>query len=360
MTNESQQDNLASLVRGMKTVASPFRMFLNDLHRTHTPQSAGAVSSMIPELAKADPDWFGICVVDTSGQVYEIGSSKQTFTMQSIGSPFLYGLALMDHGREAVAARVSTEPTGDNAEAVLLDTCIRQLPNPISVTGAIATVDMIKGATPTDQLHHMIDMFQRYVGHELVVDAEMFTSMRTNGHWQRGLAHLMRNCGLLEENVDATLDLFFQQQSLLVTCRDLAVMAATLANGGTNPVTNETAVDAAYISDILNVMYTCGMQHFTGDWTCRVGMPAVTGISGGLIAVVPHHVGIAVFSPPLGTHGHSDRGVKVCEDLSRHFGLHMFDAQAGRTKLQEALAERSTSATRSRTARTLLPEEPGS
>lgn len=358
MANETPQDNLASLVRGLKTIASPFRSFLNDLQRAYASLDEGSLPDSIPELARADPAWFGICIADTDGQIYESGMSKQPFTIQSIANPFIYGLALMEHGREYVSARVGTEPANNSIDAILLSARTRRLPNPIIAAGALATASMIQGDTATAQLHRMLDMFQRYTGREMLIDAEVFTAMRMAGHRYRGLAHLLRNDNIIGEQVDETLDLFFQQQSLLVTCRDLAVMAATLAGGGVNPVTGAAVLEADHVKSMLNVMYTCGMRDFTGTWSDRVGLPAVSGISGGLLAVVPQQIGIAVFSPLLNPHGLSVRGLKVCEDLAQQFGLHIFDAQTRGAKLREAMSARPAAADRSRISRALPDDAP--
>ncbi len=159
-------------------------------------------------------------------------------------------------------------------------------------------------------------------------------SKRTTGHRNRAMAHLMRNFGMIDEKIDEALDLYFQQCSLLVNCRDLAVMAATLANKGINPITGEQAIEACYIKDILSVMYTCGMYNFAGEWAYKVGIPAKSGVSGGIIAVVPNQMGIGVFSPLLDERSNSIRGVKVCEELSQQFGLHLFDCAMGSKLIQ--------------------------
>ncbi|MBC7825179.1 MAG: glutaminase, partial [Candidatus Parcubacteria bacterium] len=142
----------------------------------------------------------------------------------------------------------------------------------------------------------------------------------------------------IDEKIDEALDLYFQQCSLMVNCRDLAVMAATLANKGVNPITDDRAIPSHYIRDVLSVMYTCGMYNFAGEWAYKVGIPAKSGVSGGIIAVVPNQVGIAVFSPPLDSHGNSVRGIKVCEDLAREFELHMFDLPMGCSHFRQTLA----------------------
>ncbi len=338
MTQE--KDDLSTLVHGMRTVASPLRAFLSDLHSTYKILRDGSVADDIPELAKAKPDWFGICVTDTQGQVYEVGDCSQLFTVQSIADPFVYGLVLEEYGREHVLSRVGVEPTSDSFEAVLSDVCSKHLQNPMLNAGAIVVVSLIKGDNQTGRLNQVLDMFRRYTGRDVQVDAPSFVSTRARGHRFRALAHLMLDCGIIGEEIDDTLDLFFQQRSILMSCRDLSIMAATIANKGVNPVTGERAISEDHVRDMLSVMYTCGLHDFSGEWAYRVGLPAKGGVSGGLIAVVPQQVGVAVFSPLLNTHGLSERGVRVCEDLSRKFGLHIFDPQFGGPKLREAMTER--------------------
>ncbi|MBD2083546.1 glutaminase A [Trichocoleus sp. ST-U3] len=315
--------------------------FLNDLHLKYKSIHEGVLANYIPELAKANPDWFGICIVTVDGQVYEIGDWEQLFTLQSISKAFVYGMALEDHGRDYVVKRVGVEPTGDAFNSIIkLDESSKRPYNPMVNAGAIATTSLIKGVGPTERLNRMLDMFQRYVGHNLFIDMSVFMSERTTGHRNRAMAHLMLNFGMIDAKIDEALDLYFQQCSLMVNCRDLAVMAATLANNGMNPITQERAVDSRYIRDILTVMYTCGMYDFAGEWAYKVGLPAKSGVSGGLIVVVPQQMGIAIFSPPLDSHGSSVRGIKVSEELSEKFGLHLFDLQTDRSRLLDTLCNK--------------------
>jgi glutaminase len=182
-------------------------------------------------------------------------------------------------------------------------------------------------------------MFGRYVGHDLFIDMPVFLSERTTGHRNRAMAHLMLNFGMIDEKIDEALDLYFQQCSVMVNCRDLAIMAATLANCGINPITQQRAVEARYLRDILTVMYTCGMYNVAGEWAYKVGLPAKSGVSGGIVVVVPQKMGIAVFSPPLDSHGSSVRGMKVCEDLSERFGLHLFNLQVDSNQFLDNLPD---------------------
>ncbi|MBD2355714.1 glutaminase A [Tolypothrix sp. FACHB-123] len=309
----------------LETVPLPFLEVLKDLHSQYKSLKEGAVANYIPELAKVNPDLFSICIVTVDGQIYEVGDLEHLFTIQSISKVFAYGLALEDHGRDYVLTRVGVEPTGDAFNAIILDEQSNRPLNPMVNAGAIATTSLIKGAGATERLNRMLDMFKRYIGHDVFVDISVFTSERSTGHRNRAMAHLMLNFGMIDQNIEESLDLYFQQCAVMVNCRDLAVMAATLANKGINPITQEQAVKKTYIKDILSVMYTCGMYNFAGEWAYKVGIPAKSGVCGGIMAVVPQKMGIAVFSPPLDRRGNSVRGVKVCEELSQQLGLHLFE-----------------------------------
>ena len=246
---------------------------------------------------------------------------------------FAYGLALEDHGRNYVLTRVGVEPTGDAFNAIILDEQSNRPLNPMVNAGAIATTSLIKGSGATERLNRMLDMFRRYIGRDVFVDISVFTSERSTGHRNRAMAHLMLNFGMIAPNIEESLDLYFQQCAVMVNCHDLAVMAATLANKGINPVTKERAVDSSYIKDILSVMYTCGMYNFAGEWAYKIGIPAKSGVCGGIIAVVPNQMGIGVFSPRLDARGNSVRGVKVCEELSQQLGLHLFECSRNNSTL---------------------------
>ena len=314
--------------------------FLVDLYDKYKPLKDGRLANYIPELAKANPDWFGICIVTADGQIYSVGDYEQLFTIQSISKAFVYGLALEEHGRDYVLKRVGVEPTGDAFNSIIqLEESSKRPFNPMVNAGAIATTSLIKGANPSERLNRLLDMFGRYVGHDLFIDMPVFLSERTTGHRNRAMAHLMLNFGMIDEKIDEALDLYFQQCSVMVNCRDLAIMAATLANCGINPITQQRAVEARYLRDILTVMYTCGMYNVAGEWAYKVGLPAKSGVSGGIVVVVPQKMGIAVFSPPLDSHGSSVRGMKVCEDLSERFGLHLFNLQVDSNQFLDKLPD---------------------
>jgi glutaminase len=336
------RDDLNRLVGSMKALASPFRAVLQELHARYQTLREGAVADYIPELAKANPDWFGISVVTTDGTVFEVGDHDVPFTIQSVSKPFVYGMALEDHGREHTLSRVGVEPTGDAFNSLIrLDERSKRPHNPMVNAGAIATADLIEGRNPAERLNRLLAGFRRYAGRELQVDMAVFMSERSTGHRNRAIAHLLLNFDMVTPRLDETLDLYFQQCSVLVSCHDLAMMGATLANGGVHPLTGERAVEAGYVKDILSVMYSCGMYDFSGEWGYQVGLPAKSGVGGGIVAVVPGQLGIGVFSPLLDARGNSVRGIQTCIELSRRFGLHMFEAGADHSGLREALWARS-------------------
>ena len=255
-----------------------------------------------------------------------MGDSDQTFTIQSISKPFVYGIALEDNGREAVLAKVGVEPTGDAFNSISLDPVSGQPANPMINAGAIATASLVDGATSQKKIHRILEVFSRYIGHDLGIDEAVYKSEAETGHRNRAISHLLRNFNIIPSDPEVGLDAYFRQCSINVTCRDLAVMASTLANNGVNPITGKRAIMGEYVGNVLGVMASCGMYDFAGAWIYRVGLPAKSGVGGGIVAVLPGQLGIGIFSPPLDSLGNSVRGIKVCEDLSRDLHLHMLRA----------------------------------
>jgi glutaminase len=284
--------------------------------------SDGVIASYIPELFKANPNWFGICVATVDGQIYEAGDARQPFTIQSVSKPFVYGMALEDRGRAAVLEKIGVEPTGDAFNSISLAPGTGCPLNPMINAGAIAAASLVAGECAEERTARLLAAFSRYAGRPLGLDYAVYRSESETGHRNRAIGHMLRNFDVVSGDPEGALQLYFQQCSISVTCRDLSVMAATLANGGVNPLTGERAVSGDYIDNILSVMTTCGMYDFAGGWVYQVGMPAKSGVSGGVLAVLPGQLGIGIFSPPLDARGNSVRGVRVCMDLSRDLNLH--------------------------------------
>ena len=303
---------------------SPIARYLKSLHARHAGLAEGAVADYIPELAKADPNWFGICIATRDGFVYEVGDTRQGFTIQSISKALSYGLALEDRGEDFILSRISVEPSGDAFNAISLKPGSGAPFNPMINAGAIATCGQIEAPEGCSRIERILAYLSACAGRKLSIDQAVYRSESETGHRNRAIGWMLRNFGILEEEPTEVLETYFQQCAIEVTCRDLALIGATLANQGRNPLTREQAIAPEYVANILSVMASCGMYDFSGEWLYRVGLPAKSGVGGGILAVLPGQLGIGLFSPPLDAQGNSARGIKVCDDLSRDLGLHLF------------------------------------
>jgi glutaminase len=303
--------------------SSPIDAYLERLHERWQADGSGAVADYIPPLALADPEWFGIAVATTDGHCYEVGDSRRGFTIQSISKPFTYGLALQDLGFAAVDAKVGVEPTGDAFNSISLAPDSGRPLNPMVNAGAITSTSLVPGASPAEREARLVAAYGRFAGRPLEVEAEVYESERETGHRNRAIGHMLRSFGILEADPEEALDLYFRQCSVEVDCRDLSLMAATLANGGVHPLSGERALQRDYVDRVLSVMTTCGMYDSAGEWVVDVGMPAKSGVAGGVLAVLPGQLGIAVYSPLLDPHGNSVRGIEVCRQISDDLNLNL-------------------------------------
>jgi glutaminase A len=298
---------------------------LTQIHQRTKGGGDGYCYSIDHDLFDVDPDAHAICITTVDGRSFAAGDHDAPFLIQSISKVFAYGLALEDHGREAVLQNVDVEPSGNPYDAIIrLERSSKRPHNPMVNTGGIATTALIKGADPAQRLNRVLCMYQRYIGHDVHIDMRTYLAEMNSGDRNKAIAYLLRHFGLLENEVDAALSLYLQQCSAVINCEDLSVMAATLANGGLNPLTKQRAIQEDYVADLLTVMYTCGMYDFAGEWSYRIGLPAKSGVSGGILAVVPGQMGIAVYSPRLDRHGNSIAGIKALEAISDELDLHIF------------------------------------
>lgn len=301
------------------------QVLLDRLHAEYATHTQGEVATYIPELARADPEAFGVALVSADGRLFEAGDCDTSFTIQSISKPFTFGMALEELGLETVARHVGVEPSGDAFNSIELQPGTNRPFNPMVNSGAITVAALLHhrhGAGTTD---HILERFSTLAGRPLSIDLEVYESERRTGHRNRAIAHLLLNFGMVPGEAEAALDVYFRQCSIRVTCRDLAVMAATLSNMGRNPLTGRTGYELPTVKEMLSIMFTCGMYDYSGQWAYRVGMPAKSGVGGGVIAVVNRQLGIGTYSPRLDAYGNSCRGVEVCAELSSRLGLHVFD-----------------------------------
>jgi glutaminase len=310
---------------------------LEELYRRHLPVDGESVVSYYdaargyygPESAGDKRDRFAISLARSDGGVYHAGDHEVRFPLQSLSKVFVYGLALSDRGRDRVMERVGVEPSGDAFNSIVFDERNHRPYNPMVNAGALVTSDLVRGSHPDEKLERILASLRLYAGNEeLEVDEKTFRAEMRTADRNRATAYLMRSQGMLEGDVEAILALYLQQCSVLVTSRDLAVMAATLANGCTNPLTGDRVLPRDRVRDVLSVLHTCGMYDAAGQWAYDVGVPAKSGVSGGILAVVPGKGGIGVFSPGLDAYGNSLRGVRVCREMSERLGLHVFATDA--------------------------------
>ena len=296
---------------------------LRRVHARFVGEHRGEVASYIPELTAANPDHFGIALATADGTVYAVGDVDVPFTIQSVSKPFVYGMALDDHGVGTVMGKIGVEPSGEAFNSIVMDERHNRPMNPMVNAGAIAAASLVDGPDLGSRVTRVLDTFGAYAGRPLSIDEKVFESERATGNRNRAIAFLELSSGMIEEPVDAHLDLYFTQCSVLVTARDLVMMGATLANGGCNPVTGVRAIDADGATRVLSVMATCGMYDWSGEWMYRVGLPAKSGVGGGILVVLPGQLAIATFSPRLDEYGNSARGVLACETLARELSLHL-------------------------------------
>jgi glutaminase len=306
-------------------VAALVQQYLDRIRAEHAEVPDGALASYIPELTRVDPNGFGLSLSSSDGYVYESGDAAVEFTIQSISKPFTYALALDRIGQKAVDAKIGVEPSGEAFNEISVDKTTKTPKNPMINAGAIAAVSLIPAGTPDERFALIQDFYSGFAGRRLELDRDVYASEKASGSRNRAIAYMLQSFGVLDDDPDDVLDVYFRQCSFNVTATDLARMAATLARGGINPMTGRRVTDAAVVKRTLSVMVTCGMYDAAGDWVSAVGMPAKSGVGGGIVAVLPGQLGIGVYSPLLDARGNSVRGVRVCRSMSEQLGLHFLN-----------------------------------
>jgi glutaminase len=296
------------------------------LHAQGLVDQSGEVADYIPELARVDPDYFGVALCHNSGFLAEAGDAEVPFTIQSISKVFTFALLHDLIGRREVFACVGSQPSADPFNSITLDPRSNRPFNPMINAGAIAIAGRLVEILGAEAFPRVCEVMSLAAGRPLGFSERVFRSEEETGHRNRAIGHLLRGAGVFACPVDAALDLYFRQCAILVTARDLAVMAGTLAHVGANPVTRDTIFGPEAMRDTLSVMFTCGMYDGAGDWACQVGLPAKSGVGGGILAVVNRQLGIGTFSPRLDPQGNSVRGQRWCVSLAAELGLHAFDS----------------------------------
>ncbi|KNY06922.1 glutaminase A [Microbacterium sp. GCS4] len=307
----------------MDSVADPRTYDLDALRARILPEAEGTVDRSIPQLARADPDLVALALVTVDGVVNSSACADVELSIQSAVKPFLFALALEDTRGEALD-QVGIEPTGEAFDAIKLESGTGRPPNPMVNAGALLTASLVYGedvAARNERIHAGLSAF---AGRELDVDEEIARNEHLLGDRNHALAHLMRSEGTLALGVDDTVAVYARACATMVDARDLALMGATLAAGGRNPVTGVNVVSAQVARDVISVMATCGVYDGSGRWMRQVGVPAKSGVSGTIVLSAPGSLGAAVVSPPLDDQGTSVRGHRASEILSEDLALHSF------------------------------------
>lgn len=306
---------------------SPIPSYLDEVLQSVAADRTGVLANYIPELAEVDPERLGASIAMVDGELYASGDTDSLFTIQSISKPFVYALALADRGFEKVLDKVGVEPSGEPFNEISLEDSSGRPLNPMINAGAITTHSLVGTETMNraERMERVISGLSAFAGRSLDVDEAVYSSEIEHAHRNLAIAHMLRSHDILTENPTGIVEGYTRQCSLLVTVQDLAMMAATLANYGIQPVTGEQVVPKTVVRQVLSVMFTCGMYNAAGDWATQVGIPAKSGVGGGIIGAVPGQLGLATFSPRLDVHGNSVRGVSLFERFSSDMGMHVMN-----------------------------------
>jgi len=306
-------------------VQTPIPFYLDEILEKVRYQDGGAVADYIPQLAAANPSYLGAALCTTTGHLYSAGDDEEEFTMQSISKPFVYALALQELGLDAVRSVVGMEPSGEAFNELSLNRDDHRPVNPMINAGAMTVTQLINGVDSgvEERVERIRKYLSRLAGRDLSIDFQTCDSELEHAERNLSLAHMLRNYDIIQDDAHDAVTTYTLQCSTKVNVKDLAVISATLANGGIQPVTGERILDPDVCRLTQAVMSSAGMYDGAGRWMAEVGIPAKSGVSGGLLGTLPGQLGIATFSPRLNLEGNSVRGVEAFKRLSQDMGLHL-------------------------------------
>lgn len=293
-----------------------------EAHDRFSSVSLGLVSAVYPAMSRVAPELFGICIVDTLGRVHSAGDTQHPFTIMSVSKPFVFALICERIGATGARDRLGVNATGHPFNSLAgIERTADGRTNPMVNAGAIATTSLVPGADVESKWRFLRDGLSRFAGRELTINEEVFASATQTNTRNRSIAWMLESIGAIYCDPLEAVDLYTRQCSLDVSARDLAIMGATLADGGFNPVTREQVVTPDVCHYTLAVMLTAGMYETSGDWLYEIGLPGKSGIGGGIVTVSPGKGGLGTFSPPLDEAGNSVRGQLAAQFLSQRLGL---------------------------------------
>jgi glutaminase len=305
------------------------RRLMLDAYERYRTNTEGEVSGIYPALARMRFDLFGICVVAASGDVISAGDAEHEFTIMSVSKPFVFALVIQVLGPDHVREKLGVNATGLPFNSVAaVERSADGRTNPMVNAGAIATTSLVPGATSEARWRFIHEGLSRFAGRELPLNEEVYASASATNFRNQSTALMLHSRGRIYADPFEATELYTRQCSLNVSARDLAVMGATLAGGGVNPVTRERVVDPAICHYALAAMSTAGLYETSGDWLYDIGLPGKSGIGGGIVTVSPGKGGLGTFAPPLDRAGNSVKGQLVARFLSRQLGLDLFVSNA--------------------------------
>jgi glutaminase len=300
---------------------------ISDAHRRFASNTDGHNSQVYPALARVPSDLFGVCVAGTSGRLYSAGDTEYEFSIMSVSKPFVFALICETIGPEEARDKLGANATGLPFNSLAAIEHGGGRTNPMVNAGAIATTSLAPGRGAEAKWQFIYDGLSRFAGRDLRLNDEVYASASDTNFRNRSIARLLQSYERIYCDARLATDLYTRQCSLNVSARDLAVMGATLADGGVNPITKQRVVDAAVCHYALTVMITAGLYETSGDWLYDIGLPGKSGIGGGIVAVSPGKGGFGTFAPPLDAAGNSVKGQLAAKFLSQRLGMDLFVSQ---------------------------------
>ena len=304
------------------------KALVDEAHQRYRSNTEGKNSDVYPALARVPSELFGVCVVGTSGNLYAVGDTDHEFSIMSVSKPFVFALVCQELGAEAAREKLGANATGMPFNSLA---AVERSPdgrtNPMVNAGAIATTSLVPGASVEAKWRFIHDGLSRFAGRKLPLNEEVYASASETNYRNQGIARLLQSYSRIYFEPAVATDLYTKQCSLNVSARDLAVMGATLADGGVNPLTKERVVEPSVCHYALAVMTTAGLYETSGDWLYDIGLPGKSGIGGGIVTVSPGKGGLGTFAPPLDSAGNSVKGQLVAKFLSQRLGMDLFVSQ---------------------------------
>jgi glutaminase len=321
--------NASSLSTGHLPPAELVSALVREAHERFKSNNDGKNADYIPALAKVPSELFGVCVVGTSGTPYAAGDTEYEFSIQSVSKPFVFALICQAIGEDEARDKLGANSTGLPFNSVLaVERTNDGATNPMVNAGAIAATSLAAGVSAKSKWHFIRDGLSQFAGRRLTLNDEVYESEAAANQRNQNVANLLQNYNRIYFDPIQATDIYTKQCSLNVTAKDLAVMGATLANGGVNPLTKIRVIDAIHCQHVLAVMVTAGLYENSGDWLYETGLPGKSGVSGGMITVAPGKGGLGTFAPPLDDAGNSVKGQLAAKFLSERLGLNLFASKA--------------------------------